>query len=158
MNSPSIQQRFEAKVEYIPFADCHYWTAATNKFGYGKLEIEGKNRWVLAHRFAWEQKNGAIPNNMYVLHHCDNPSCVNVKHLYLGSYQDNAKDRELRNRGNHANGLNHGKNKLLPSQVYEIRDAYDTGKYSFRQLGKIYGIDGKSVADIIDRKNWSTLH
>ena len=144
-------------MEYIPFSNCHYWIAATTKFGYGKLN-NGNKSWVLAHRFVWEQKNGEIPKEMLVLHHCDNPSCVNVKHLYLGNYQDNANDRELRKRGNYANGINHGANKLLPSQVYEIRDAYDTGKYSFRQLGKIYGIDGKSVADIIDRKNWSTLH
>jgi hypothetical protein len=157
MQSQSIQQRFETKVEYIPFAECHYWTAATTKFGYGKL-ADGNKGWMLAHRFAWEQKNGEIPKEMLVLHHCDNPYCVNVKHLYLGNHQDNARDRELRNRGNHASELNHGSNKLLPSQVYEIRDAYDTGKYSFRQLGKIYGIDGKSVADIIDRKNWSNLH
>jgi len=157
MQSQSIQQRFDAKVEYIPFADCHFWIAATNKKGYGKLN-NGSNNWILAHRFAWESINGMIPERMYVLHCCDNPSCVNVNHLYLGTKKDNANDRESRDRGNHASGTKHGKNKLLPSQVYEIRDAYDTGKYSFRQLGKIYGIDGKSVADIIDRKNWSNLH
>jgi len=141
----------------IPFVDCHLWIASTNKFGYGKLN-NGNNSWTLAHRFAWEQKHGSIPDGMYVLHHCDNPSCVNVDHLYLGTHKDNAEDRETRVRGNHAKGTRHGKNKLLPSQVYEIRDAYDTGKYSFRQLGKIYGIDGKSIADIVDHKNWSYLH
>ena len=153
----TIQQRFEAKVERIPFMDCHVWNAATNHFGYGKLGKEGGG-WIFAHRFAWEQAYGEIPKDKYVLHTCDNPCCVNPKHLYLGSYKDNANDREIRKRGNHAYGVKHGRNTLLPSQVYEIRDAFDTGKYSFRKLGKIYGIDGKSVADIVDRKNWNHLN
>jgi hypothetical protein len=154
----TIQDRFASKVLQVPFCTCHLWTASTNKFGYGKLGVEGENRWVLAHRFSWEKAHGEIPEGMYVLHTCDNPSCVNPDHLYLGDYRQNALDREGRGRGNHAKGMGHGKNKLLSSQVYEIRDAYDTGKYSFRQLGKIYGIDGKSVADIIDHKIWSHLH
>ena len=157
MKSQSIQQRFNEKVEFIPFSSCHFWTAATNKFGYGKLN-NGSHSWVLAHRFAWEQKHGAIADKEYILHNCDNPSCVNVNHLYLGSHKDNAQDRESRNRGNHVNGTKHGRSKLFASQIYEIRDVYDTGKYSFRQLGKIYGIDGKTVADIIDHKIWSNLH
>lgn len=151
-----MTKRFESKVTLIPFSDCHYWVAATNKFGYGKFGVG--NKWVLAHRFSFESNKGQIPEDKYVLHTCDNPSCVNPDHLYLGSYKDNANDRESRQRGNHVQGVNHGRNVLTPLQVYEIRDAFDTGKYSFKQLGKIYGIDGKSVADIVDRKNWNHLH
>jgi len=141
----------------VPLCDCHLWTAATTEFGYGKL-ADGKGRWVHAHRFSFQLHKGDIPEDKCVLHTCDNPTCVNPDHLYLGSYKDNAYDRESRKRGNHPNGTKHHKNVLLPSQVYEIRDAFDTGKYSFRELGKIYGIEGKSVADIVDRKNWNHLH
>jgi hypothetical protein len=73
----------------------------------------------------------------------------------LGSYKDNAQDRETRGRSNHAFGHRHGKAKLIASYVLEIRDLFDTGRYSFRQLGKIYGVDGKCVADIVDRKIWA---
>ena len=151
------QQRFESKMTLNPSNGCLLWSASTNKFGYGKF-ADGNNGWVFSHRYAWEAEHGQIPEGKYVLHKCDNPSCVNTEHMYLGSYKDNAQDRENRNRGNHASGVNHGKNKLFPSQVHEIRDAYDTGRYSFRQLGKIYGIDPKSVADIVDRKIWNNLH
>lgn len=140
-----------------PSCDCHLWTASKNKFGYGKFG-DGNGGWTFAHRFSFQLNKGKIPKGKYVLHTCDNPSCVNPDHLYLGSYKDNAKDRESRKRGNHANGTGHGRNILLKSQVYEIRDAFDTGKYSFKELGRIYGIDGKSVADIVDRKNWNHLH
>lgn len=141
----------------MPFCDCHLWTAATTSFGYGKLGNE-KGGWIQAHRFSFQIHKGEIPENKYVLHTCDNPACVNPEHLYLGDYKQNAVDRETRIRGNHVNGTKHGRSVLSQSQVHEIRDAFDTGKYSFRQLGKIYGIDGKSVADIVDRKNWKFVH
>jgi hypothetical protein len=122
------------------------WTASKNAFGYGKFGQGSK--WMLAHRYSWQATNGDIPEGKYVLHTCDNPSCVNPKHLYLGTYKENARDREDRKRGNHSKGVNHGRSVLLESQIYEIRDAFDTGNYSFKQLGRIYGIDGKSVANI----------
>ena len=149
----SIQQRFEKKVVLIPFSDCHHWTGATAKFGHGQL-ANGLGGWLFAHRFAFEQKHGPVEKGKFVLHHCDNPSCVNTNHLYVGSKKDNAQDRENRNRGNHAFGSNHGRSKLSVSQVRDIRDEFDTGKYSFQQLGKIYGVDGKSIADIVNRRNW----
>lgn len=157
MAKQSIQSRFESKVTLVPFCECHLWTAATTDFGYGKLS-DGKKSWLHAHRVSYQLYKGEVPDDKCVLHTCDNPACVNPEHLYLGSYKDNAADRENRKRGNHPKGTKHHKNVLLQSQVYEIRDAFDTGKYSFSELGRIYGIEGKSVADIVDRKNWKHLH
>ena len=156
MKSQVLQKRFESKVTYVPFCGCHLWSASVNNFGYGKFGIYPK--WVLAHRYAWELENGPIPEGKCVLHHCDTPSCVNSKHMYIGDKRDNAQDREKRNRSNHPTALKHHKTKLMPSQVHEIRDLFDTGKYSFYKLGKIYGIDGKSVANIIDRRVWTSVH
>jgi len=156
MKAIPIQQRFAEKVVLIPFSDCHFWTGSTKKFGHGALS-SGNNTWVFAHRFSYEMKNGPVPEGKFVLHHCDNPACVNPEHLYVGDKKDNAKDRENRNRGNHASGVSHGRSKLSASQVRDIRDEFDTGKYSFRQLGKIYGVDGKSIADIVDYRNWSNV-
>jgi hypothetical protein len=153
----TIQERFDAKVERIPFMDCHVWTAATNKFGYGKFAI-GNNDWIFAHRFAFERAKGEIPVGKYVLHTCDNSMCVNPDHLYAGDYKQNAKDRENRNRGNHVYGERHGRNKLSADHVLMIRKEYQTGKFSFRQLGKIYGVDGKTVADIVRNKLWQRLN
>jgi len=151
----AVNKRFFSKTHRNDETGCIEWTAAKNARGYGKFSVNGG--WVMAHRFAFEIENEKIPAGKFVLHHCDNPSCVNVEHLYAGSTKNNAMDREARNRGNHAYGTGHGRNKLLESQVFEIRDAFDTGKYSFRKLGRIYGTDGKSIADIVDRKNWKHL-
>lgn len=141
----------------IPFSGCHHWTASTNKFGYGKIKA-GDSGWKLAHRVAWEFANGPVPKGLYVLHTCDNPGCVNPSHLYLGSYKDNAQDRERRDRGNHAKGSAHGRSKLSADQVVGIKKLYSSGEYSYRKLGKMFGVDGKSIADIVNGLNWTHLH
>ncbi|EHE5125985.1 hypothetical protein JMY69_000849 [Salmonella enterica] len=72
---------------------CQVWTGAIGFSGYGQLSFEGKT-WS-AHRVAYEISNGAIPhdaNKWWVLHTCDNPSCCNPDHLYLGDAKDNAND------------------------------------------------------------------
>jgi hypothetical protein len=153
----TLQDRFEKKVEMIPFSDCHHWTAATNKFGYGKISVS-KNVWKFAHRISWEFSNGDVPEGMCVLHTCDNPRCVNPNHLYLGSHKDNAQDRERRQRGNQPKGSASGRSKLSADQVFEIRKLYCSGKYSYRKLGKMFGVDGKSIADIVNGRNWTHLH
>ena len=66
-----------------------------NKDGYGVFS-EGKD--IRAHRRAWEAFYGPIPTGMHVLHHCDNPPCVNVNHLFLGTDADNNADMMAKGR------------------------------------------------------------
>jgi hypothetical protein len=51
-----------------------------------------------AHRVAWEIYCGEIPNNLHVLHTCDNPLCVKPDHLWLGTQADNMRDKALKGR------------------------------------------------------------
>jgi hypothetical protein len=69
---------------------CLEWTGGTVKGGYGRTRRGGKA--VLIHRWAWEQEHGPIPPGMKVLHHCDNPPCYEVEHLFLGTQRDNVQD------------------------------------------------------------------
>jgi len=80
--------RFWLKVHKT--ADCWLWQGATNKRGYGRCTVNGVN-WY-SHRLSWMLHYGAIPVGMFVLHHCDNPSCVRPDHLFLGTQTDNMKD------------------------------------------------------------------
>jgi len=78
---------------------CWEWTAAKTGHGYGIFQFEGKLQ--KAHRVAWVLAMGPIPGGMFVLHRCDNPLCVRLTHLFLGTQQDNVLDamRKGRYRG-----------------------------------------------------------
>ena len=91
-----FESRFWSKVRITEAADCWLWIAARHIKGYGAVKYN-KRMWK-AHRVAWELVNGPIPESMLVLHHCDNPPCVNPKHLWLGTQQDNVADRDAKGR------------------------------------------------------------
>jgi hypothetical protein len=80
-----------------PNSGCWLWLGSTDKLGYGKVNVGGH---YLAHRLAYADTVGPIPDGMLVLHRCDMPSCVNPEHLYVGDDQDNMDDMVERGRGN----------------------------------------------------------
>jgi hypothetical protein len=76
---------------------CWNWTAYKDKDGYGIITLHGKS--YRAPRFAYMLENGEVDDSLQVLHTCDNPSCVNPRHLRLGTNADNVRDRESKGRG-----------------------------------------------------------
>lgn len=80
---------------------CHEWTGCINAYGYGIVGIKYKK--YLAHRVAWELANGPIPDGLSVCHSCDNPPCVNLEHLWLGTHKENMADRDAKGRGKEHN-------------------------------------------------------
>lgn len=77
-------------------SECIEFEGYRNPRGYGRIMREGRN-W-LATRWFWTQAHGTIPDGLYVLHKCDNPPCINLDHLYLGTAADNARDASERGR------------------------------------------------------------
>ena len=78
---------------------CLIWSGSKTTLGYGRLTKKGARH--IAHRMAYERFKGPVPEELEVCHSCDNPSCVNPDHLFIGTTQDNAIDREAKGRGNH---------------------------------------------------------
>ena len=70
---------------------CLLWTGARTNNGYGRLGIRGK--FFLAHRYAWQAKNGQIPEGKWIDHTCHNRLCVNVEHLRLATHSENLANR-----------------------------------------------------------------
>lgn len=79
------EESFAARTEWQ--GDCLVWTGL-NQYGYGIIAVNRRS--VLAHRYAWENKHGAIPEGAQIDHRCWNPSCVNVEHLRLASPAENS--------------------------------------------------------------------
>lgn len=79
---------------------CRVFQGATVRGGYGLISNErgASPRFVFAHRAAYELEHGPIPEGMKVLHSCDNPPCIAVKHLFLGTHDDNMADMAEKDR------------------------------------------------------------
>lgn len=108
-----LVERFWAKVAISDPEDCWEWTAARRPDGYGRFVLPG-NRHGRAHIFSYELHRGAVPDGAGVLHSCDNPPCVNPRHLSVGTQADNMGQMADRRRW---------PRKLTDDQMMEVRDS-----------------------------------
>lgn len=148
-NNNTLAERFWAKVNKA--GDCWEWTGARHPQGYGLIKtMTGMSR---AHRVSFELNNGAIPAGLMVRHRCDNPGCVNPKHLITGTALDNVNDRVVRGRSADRKGERHPLAKLSKPLVELIRTSALSGK----DLAEIFNISQASVSLIKSKQRWSTL-
>jgi hypothetical protein len=113
---------------------CEEFQGHRNAGGYGRLSRGG--RLWLAHRWAWTQVYGPIPDGVKVLHACDNPPCTNVDHLWLGSQRDNIADRVRKGRS--ARGERSNFARLTDADVAEIRRRRAAGE-KLRTIARDFG-------------------
>ncbi len=163
--SPKYVIRFWSKVDKTNGPDsCWFWTDTLNKDGYGKFHLptgihwsQGRAHMFSVPRVAYKIAHGSIPNNRLICHTCDNPRCVNPKHLKLGTQFDNMQQMISRGRGNKAHGEKHSKSKLTEKDVLEIRKTHGLkgiGGISAAKLAKKFGVSYVLIRAIATKKIW----
>ena len=120
---------------------CWMWLAARDRHGYGKASSGVRSRFIRAHRRSWMLTKGPIPDGVNVLHHCDNPPCVNSDHHFLGSRKDNSRDMASKGR--------QGRQKILLKEHDTVRHLVSVG-IPARQVAKMYGVTYGAI--------WFILH
>jgi len=132
---------------------CWAWTGRCTEFGYGQFKDMRTYKTVLAHRFSYEIHKGPIPKGLCVLHHCDNPPCVNPDHLFLGTHKDNTQDAAKKQRM--AYGEKHNKTTILKKDVEYIRNAFP--KTPVHQLASQFNVCRQTIYNITHYKTWAHI-
>jgi len=132
--------------------ECWEWIKTKNKRGYGLLSVNRK--YVMAHRFSWELFNHEIPEGLYILHRCDNPSCVNPSHLFLGTKLDNSLD--ALHKGRIPRGEDKWCSKLSENEVIEIIKRHNNNE-SRKDIAKDYDVCPWTIRDIVTGRTWKHI-
>lgn len=142
---------FWRRVDKAGDGDCWNWVGYRNSYGYGAMTICGKS--CRTHRVSFVLHSGQqIPLGMGVCHRCDNTSCVNPAHLFLGAPKDNVAD--MISKGRKAmvwpRGEQHGHSTLTVEQVRWVKSSGLSQSAMAAQLG----VTRTAVHKIISGKNW----
>lgn len=151
----TLRDRFNQKWIPEPNSGCWLWEGSINSDGYGHIGAGDPARPAFvakAHRVSYELHCGPIPAKTLVCHRCDNPSCVNPHHLFLGSHQDNMQDRAAKKRsilcgkvGEQNNGA-----KISADIVNQIRQS----NLSSPKASRVFAISESNVRRIRTFKSW----
>lgn len=159
----TLEQIFDLKTPDRPDNACWPWNGVLFSNGYGAMGHGGKT--LKGHRVSYELHKGPIPEGMYVCHSCDNKSCTNPDHLWLGTPADNMNDKVAKSRqskgerhaatfrdspkfkANFPRGERSGQSKITDSERLTVIDRVKAGQ-SQRAIAADYGITQSAVSAI----------
>lgn len=150
-----IEIRFWEKVDKRGDNECWNWTAAKDSLGYGWIG-DGHARMARANRISYILNKGEIPvtnPRSIVCHTCDNPSCVNPSHLFLGTDIINSADRVSKGRTIVPRGTDCHSAVFTPDTVKTIRNRHLAGE-SIPVLAHDYNVSTNAIRKIVNRKSW----
>ncbi len=149
-------ERFWSKVDVKSEDECWPWLAGIKTSGksgqYGGFYIKQIDNTMTAHKVSFIithhfDISDDIPDEIVIRHTCNNPICVNPKHLKLGTYQNNSSD--MVESGNSLHGSKNPKASLTSEQVKEAREKWSTGEYSIREIGEIFNVSENVMRAVV---------
>ena len=132
--------------------ECWEWRGYRHRSGYGMVSFRYKQ--TLAHRVSYLIHYGTDPGEHFVCHTCDNPSCVNPAHLFLGTPLDNVHDMISKDRNVYGE---RSRTSLTDSDVIAIRREYIPRRVTYKMLGERYGVEAHVISAIVRRASWRHL-
>lgn len=180
--SPQEIERFWSRVDRRGPKECWPWLHRVDKDGYGLLSFEFVR--LRTHRIAFFLSTGIEPLCMRVLHECDNPPCCNPRHLFLGTADENMRDKC--EKGRQSKGLKHSasmdatkrrgdrngarlhiermprgeanaNSKFTADVVRAIRQRYAAGGIYQHELARQYHVTQAVISQIVSGKTWRHL-
>ena len=122
--------------------------------GYARIHFAGKMRRVTRLICGALAARELLPDEV-AMHSCDNPPCINPKHLRIGSHADNQRDSV--EKGRKAHGAGHGRATLRDDEVLTMRALYAQGGWTQEGLAKRFGVSKSAVKHILRRRHWRHL-
>lgn len=153
MKKVDLITRFWLLVDKRSDEECWNWLG-NKRNGYGRFWVE--DRLLSAHRVSWELAYGSIKEGIKVLHHCDNPSCVNPSHLFLGTQTDNMQDMTKKNRRKGPIGSECHNVRLDETKVKDIRIARLNG-LEYTEIASLFGVSKGCINHILNGRSWTWL-
>ena len=130
---------------------CWEWQGFKGSGGYGQVSLY--NKVYTTHRLS-AMLDGKDIDNKLVCHHCDNPSCVNPEHLFVGSPADNMQDKVNKGRQTRHIGSKNPMSKLNEADVKTIISLYTNKTLSIPKIAKKYNVDPCVIYGIKAKKYW----
>lgn len=141
-------------VEILSDDECWNWKRASNnrnKWNYGIIWIHMKK--YKCHRFSYLISKGEI-GDLLVCHKCDNPSCCNPNHLFLGTYKENVSDCINKGRLTREIGEDRYCSKLTVENVLDIKRNYKFKTVPASHFARKYNVSNRAVWNILTRLRW----
>ena len=149
---PLTIDRIEAKSHIVAESGCWVWMGGLTVAGYPQIESAGKKHY--AHRVSYELHHGVSAEGMLVCHRCDNPSCVNPNHLFLGTPKDNQNDMAVKRRSTY--GQKNAQAKLSEAEALRIKKMGTSG-FSQQKIADAFGVSRSNVGLILRGERWAHL-